>query len=237
MNQQPKQSRLNKFISSNSSYSRRKADELIQTGKVLINGKKAALGTQVDPTKDKVSINGKTISPQTEKIYLALNKPDDYVTTRSDDLGRKTVMSLVPNIPNIKPVGRLDKDSEGLLLFSNDGDFINKYTHPKFECEKEYFVRIKGILFSQEIQKLENGIIIDNRKTYPAEIKIIESSKSQTTLTIKIHEGRNRQIRNMFASLGHDVKYLQRIRIGKILLGSLEKGKYRTLTSKEINAN
>lgn len=229
--------RLNKFISSNSSYSRRKADELIQAGKVLINNEKAVLGTQIDPAKDKVSINGKVISSQTEKIYLVLNKPDNYVTTRSDDLGRKTVMSLVPNIPNLKPVGRLDKNSEGLLLFSNDGDFINKYTHPKFECEKEYYVKIKGLLSDQEIKRLENGILIDNKKTYPAEIKIIQITKSQTTLTIKIHEGRNRQIRNMFASLGHDVKYLQRIQIGKILLGSLEKGKYRTLTSKEINAN
>ncbi|MFH1533929.1 MAG: pseudouridine synthase [Nitrospirota bacterium] len=230
--------RLNKFISSNSEFSRRKADELIQNGKVFINNKKVqTLGTQIDPDKDKIEINGKIINHKSEKIYLALNKPADHITTRSDDFNRKTVMDLVPKIPNLKPVGRLDKDTEGLLLFSNDGEFINKYTHPKYECEKEYFGKISGLISDEKISKLENGIIIDNKKTSKAKIKIIKRSKIQTTLTITIHEGRNRQIRKMFASLGNDVKYLQRMRIGKISLGPLKKGQYRKLTTQEINAN
>lgn len=230
--------RLNKFISSNSEFSRRKADELIQAGKVFINNKKnQTLGIQIDPEKDKVEINGKIITAKTEKIYLALNKPADHITTRHDEQNRKTVMDLVPKIPNLKPVGRLDKDTEGLLLFSNDGEFINKYTHPRFECKKEYFVKIAGLLSDEKKSELENGIKIDDKKTSKAKIRIIKCSKKQTTLTITIHEGRNRQIRKMFASLGHDVKYLQRIRIGKISLGPLKKGKYRKLTPREINAN
>ena len=146
-------------------------------------------------------------------------------------------MELVPKIKNLKPVGRLDKDSEGLLLFSNDGEFINKYTHPKFECEKEYFVTISGGISAQNIKKLENGVKLEGKKTYPSQIKVKSASKNQTSLTIKIHEGRNRQIRKMFAYIKHNVKYLQRIRIGKIELGKLKKGKFRNLTPSEINAN
>lgn len=229
--------RLNKFISSNTSYSRRKADELIHAGKIFINNKPAKIGTQIDPKKDKITIDGKTITLQTKKIYLALNKPADFITTRNDDLNRKTVMSLVPKIENLKPVGRLDKNTEGLILFSNDGEFINKHTHPRFECEKEYFVKIKGMLSDKEKSALEKGIMLERKRTSPAKIKIIKRSKVQTTLTITIHEGRNKQIRKIFAQLKHDVKYLQRIRIGKISLGSLKKGEYRELTLNETNAN
>lgn len=230
--------RLNKFISSNSEFSRRKADELISEGKVFINNKKVEeLGVQVDPDKDVVTIDGKVIAGKTEKVYIALNKLADYITTRSDEHKRKTVMELVPKIPNLKPVGRLDKDTEGLILFSNDGEFINKYTHPKFECEKEYFAKIAGLLSDENKSLLENGVIIEGKKTSKAKIKIIKRSKKQTTLTITIHEGRNRQIRKMFASIRNDVKYLQRVRIGKISLGHLKKGKYRKLTTQEINAN
>ncbi len=237
--------RLNKFISSNTSYSRRKADELIQAGKIFINNKPAKIGTQIDPKKDKITIRGSEaetinenlITHQTKKIYLALNKPANFITTRSDDLNRKTVMSLVPKIENLKPVGRLDKNTEGLILFSNDGEFINKHTHPRFECEKEYFVKIKGMLSDKEKSALEKGIMLEGKKTSPAKIKIIKESLKQTTLTVTIHEGRNRQIRKMFAQLKHDVKYLQRIRIDKISLGSLKKGEYRELTLNEINAN
>ena len=227
--------RLNKFIASHSQFSRRKADELIENGKILINGvltKK--LGTQINPEKDKIKVNGKLISPHTTKVYFALNKPANFITTRSDDLKRKTVMDLVPKIPNLKPVGRLDKDTEGLLLLSNDGDFINKLTHPKFECKKEYYVIIKGLLTEKEKRLLEKGTRLEGKKTSPAKIKIIKESETQTILTIKIHQGRNRQIRKMFASISLPVKYLQRIKIGNISLGSLKKGSYRVLTNSEI---
>jgi 23S rRNA pseudouridine2605 synthase len=234
----PQAMRLNKFISSNSEFSRRKADELIEAGKVFINDEEVQEhGVQVDPDKDIVRINNTELSSNTEKVYIALNKLADYITTRSDDFKRKTVMDLVPKIPNLKPVGRLDKGTEGLLLFSNDGEFINKYTHPKFECEKEYFVKAAGLLTDSIKYKLENGVVIEGKKTSRARIRIIKKAKNQTTLTITIHEGRNRQIRKMFASVNSDVKYLQRVRIGKISLGHLKKGKFRKLTIQEINAN
>lgn len=229
--------RINKFIAANSNYSRRKADELIQAGLVFINNKQnRELGVDIDPEKDTVKINGKIIKTNPKKIYLALNKPKDYITTRSDNLKRKTVMSLVPKTEGLKPVGRLDKDTEGLLLFSNDGEFINKHTHPKFECEKEYFIQIKGELKEREKKELENGVPIDGKKTSKSKIKILQKTQKQTNLTITIHEGRNRQIRKMFAYLKYDVKYLQRTKIGNIPLGFLKKGTYRTLTKSEINA-
>ena len=228
--------RLNKFISAHTQYSRRKADELIEAGKICINNKKISeLGTQIDPEKDIITVENIKIEPQSEKIYIALNKPAGYVTTRKDEFNRKTVMDLLPEIPNLKPVGRLDKDSEGLLLFSNDGDFINLITHPKFKCKKEYFVEIKGKLKQQKKEMLEKGIILEGKKTAPTKIKIKEITSKKTTLTIELHEGRKRQIRKMFALIRHHVEYLQRIRIGKIKLGSLKIGKHKNLTKAEVN--
>ena len=221
--------RLNKYIAENSQYSRRKADELIKRGKIFINGKKAELGSQVGED-DKVSgIPLKTF----EKTYLAFNKPAGYISTRKDELGRKTIMDLLPKIPNLKPVGRLDKDTEGLMFISNDGYFINHLTHPKYECEKEYYVEYEGFFTEQDKRKLERGIVIEGRITAPAKI----SNQKESSLNIIIHEGRKRQIRNMFATLSHPVKYLKRVRIGSIKLGSLKKGEHRKLTKSEINAH
>ncbi len=230
--------RINKFIASNSGISRRKADELILEGKVFLNGKKITkLGTTVVPEKDKIEINGKEVKATGKKLYLALNKPTGYITTRSDEKNRKTVMELIPKDKNLKPAGRLDKESEGLLLLSNDGEFINKLTHPKFECEKEYYVVTDKPLTAKEINKIERGVKIDGKKTYPSKIKMLKTNEKGATLTITIHEGRNRQVRKMFASLGYNVEYLRRIRIGKIKIGSLQKGRYRQLKLTEINVN
>lgn len=232
--QQPQTQRINKFIALNSQFSRRKADELIQTGKVFLNGKIVKeLGLQIDPQKDRITIGNKTLIAGRTKVYFALNKPAGYICTRDDELKRPTVMELMPKIPNLKPVGRLDLDTEGLLLLSNDGDFINRHTHPKFECEKEYFIQIKDDLTEAEKTKLENGIRIEGKKTAPAKIHML----SPTTLRMTIHEGRKRQIRKMFDSLNHPVKYLKRIRIGNIHLASLKKGHYRPLSNRDINAN
>lgn len=233
--------RLNKFIATNTHFSRRKADELIKEGKVFINDKKiTTLGTIIDNNKDEVKIDNQKIGIKTEKVYLMLNKPANYVTTRKDEQNRETVMLLVPQIPNLKPIGRLDMDSEGLLLFSNDGDFINRLSHPRFELTKEYLVKISSHLNEENQKKLENGIKIKENdkyfKTSPAKIKILDKSEKSTTLTITIHEGRNRQIRKMFATIKHAVKYLKRLRIGKIQLGSLKKGSFRKLTKQEIDA-
>lgn len=228
--------RLNKFIANNSKYSRRKADELIENGLVTLNNETVTKhGIDVDENTAKVVVEGKEIKIQNQNTYIALHKPSDYITSRSDEFNRKTVMSLVPHIENLKPIGRLDKDTEGLLLLSNDGEFINKFTHPKFNCDKEYQVIIDGKLEPSEIKKVEQGIIIDSKKTSESKIKILNIDKDQTTLTITIHEGRNRQVRKMFAAINHSVKYLKRIRIAHIHLSTLEKGKYRELTNTEIN--
>ncbi len=227
--------RLNKFIATNTEYSRRKADELIESGVVKVNNKSPQLGTEIDPEKDIISIHGKKVNPENEKIYIALNKPTGYVTTRKDEFDRKTVMELVPENQNLKPVGRLDQNTEGLLLLSNDGDFINKLLHPRFECEKEYQAKITGTFTKNDQSNIEKGVLVDGRITAPAQITIIRQSEKETFLRIVIHEGRNRQIRKMFAQIHCHVKYLQRIRIGEIKLGDLELGHFRPLTPEEIN--
>ena len=230
--------RINKFISANSKHSRRKADELIENGKVKVNGEIVKeMGLQVEPENDSVEVDGKKINSHSEEIYFALNKPEGYVSTRSDEHGRPTIMDLLPNIPSLKPVGRLDIESEGLILISNDGKFINQHTHPKFECEKEYLVKITGVLSDEEKENLEKGVMIDDKKTSPAKVYIQKKKKNESTVKIIIHEGRNRQVRKMFAKVGHPVKYLKRLRIGSIELGKLRKGTFRNLSKKEIDDN
>lgn len=230
--------RINKFIAQHTQNSRRKADELISDHMVFVNGKLVQeLGMIIDPENDKVEIGGKAIVIKKEKIYLVLNKPKNYICTRDDEMGRQTIMELLPKGQNLKPVGRLDKDSEGLLLVSNDGEFINRFTHPKFECEKEYFITIKGQLSEEDKVKIEQGIKVDGRKTAPAKIQIIKTAEGRTNLRITIHEGRNRQIRKMFAQIDMPVKYLQRVRIGKVRMKSLKLGSYRVLTNQETDVN
>lgn len=227
--------RLNKFIAEHSSVSRRKADELIASDMVFVNGKLVnSLGTKIDPQNDKVTIKGIKLETGFQATYLALNKPQNYICTKEDELGRKTIMDLLPQIANLKPVGRLDKDTEGLILISNDGDFINKQTHPKYNKEKEYYVELNGNIKIEDIKKLERGIELEEKKTSPAKIKLLEKDNSTSYLTITIHEGINRQIKKMFMKLGFTVNYLKRIRIGKIFLGNLKTGEYRPLNKFEI---
>lgn len=226
--------RLNKFIANTSKYSRRKADEIIQQGLVAVNGKPVLeMGILIDDQIDKVTIDNAPLTIKSDFTYLALNKPSGYITSRSDEFDRATIMDILPKNLNLKPVGRLDRNSEGLILVSNDGAFINKFTHPKFNCQKEYLVTLETPAKENEISKLEQGIEIDGYKTKPCKIQTITAQKFQ----IIIYEGRNRQIRKMFASINHPVKYLKRIRIDKILLGDLPLGKYRNLTQEELHAD
>ncbi len=241
MVQRPQQQlpmRINKFIALHSKYSRRKADELIEQGAVTINsGPPIKVGIDIDPLIDIIKINGKPLIINKKKTYIALNKPAGYITTRKDERDRKTVMDLCPNIESLKPVGRLDKDTEGLLLLSNDGHFINRLTHPKFECQKEYYAVVEGNLSKKYRQMLEEGIVIEGKKTAPAKIRVMNAGKLETTLTITIKEGRKRQIRKMFDLVVHSVKYLRRVRIGSIQLGDLKVGETRNLTKEEIDVN
>lgn len=221
--------RLARFIAMNSEYSRRKAEELISEGRVKLNNKTAKLGEIIDTEKDKVFINDKILKPIPNRITLMLNKPAGYTTTKKDPHAKKTVMDLIP-YKDVFPIGRLDKDTEGLLLLTNDGDLAYKLTHPKFEHEKEYFVELKNPVSNDEIKKLENGIIIDGKRTAPCKI----TNHKQNKLNITLHEGRKRQIKRMFEKLGNKVIYLYRLRIGKLELGNLKIGSYKIINSKDI---
>jgi len=196
------------------------------------------MGVEVDPENDTIKIDGTPIVVNEEKnLYIALNKPAGFLCTRAENLNRKTVMELIPKRKNLKPVGRLDRDTEGLILFSNDGEFIYRYTHPKYELEKEYFAEVEGELTLPKKYILEKGIVIEGKKTARAKISIIKKGPTSTTLKIIIHEGRKRQIRKMFDFVYCPVKYLQRIRIGTITLGNLKNGEFRYLTNTELNAH
>ena len=229
--------RLNKFIANAGITSRRKADELIKEGRVSINGKIiVTLGIFIDPKKDVVSIDGNPIQKNKRRIYIALNKPKGYLATLHDELDRKTVLDLLPNFSErIFPVGRLDMDSEGLILLTNDGEFAYTVSHPKFNIEKEYKVWVEGNVLQEEIESLKKGVFIEGKKVRPKNIKFIYMNKSETVLGITIEEGRKREIRRMFYSIGHAVKRLLRTRIGVVNLSDLREGKFRNLLKSEID--
>ncbi|OGE88979.1 MAG: hypothetical protein A3J07_04745 [Candidatus Doudnabacteria bacterium RIFCSPLOWO2_02_FULL_49_13] len=226
------QERLQKYISQAGIASRRHAEELILAGKVKVNGRVVKiLGTKVDSAKDKVEVDGKKIGQQ-KLIYLVLNKPKRYMTTRNDPRARRTVFDLLPaELKNVVwPVGRLDFDTEGLLVFTNDGELTQAMTHPSMEHEKEYEVILDKELSRGRIEKIETGMMIDGKMTAPAKIKT-----AGTTVHIVIHEGMNRQVRKMFGELGFSVRNLKRIRIGKLKLGNdLPVGKFIFLDKSQI---
>lgn len=250
--------RLNKFLAQSGTVSRRKADDLIEQGAVTINGKPVTeLGTKLDPETDKVTLNGKPIEPQKELIYLALNKPKGHITTLKDEFNRPTIARFIPaNLKDkgLKPIGRLDKDTEGLVILTNDLELINKFTHPRYEKEKEYFVEVEGRLTPQDKAKLERGVFLpddfrDNvrstsksdKKTLPCLITITVSTPKTTKLKIILKEGRKRQIRKMFKLLSLPVLYLQRIRVGHLVLNEppltdLELGQTKLIDKKCLQA-
>lgn len=229
--------RINKFLASCGVCSRRKADELIAQGAVFVNEKKVQAPGMEVTEKDKITISGKVLKPIAEKQYIALNKPCGVTSTLDDPHAEKKVIDLLPSsLRHLKTGGRLDRETEGLMIMSNDGDFLNKLMHPSFALDKEYLVEIKGDLDKNKIHRLESGVKIDGKMTAPAKIMQVQNLEKKTKFHIIIHEGRKRQIRLMCEAIGHHVIHLQRLRIGKIELGELASGKWRELTPEEVNS-
>lgn len=215
--------------------SRRKAEELIAAGRVSVNGVRAQIGDKVDVKKDKVTLDGERVQPADEKLYIMLHKPRGYLTAMSDDRGRKCVSELVEELGvRVFPVGRLDKDSEGLLLLTNDGAFANLIAHPSTHVPKVYRVTVRPGVTEEQLVKMSVGIEIDGRMTQPATIRVLEQQPGRVVLEFIIHEGRNRQIRNMCEAVGLEVARLKRTAIGAVKLGMLPQGQFRELTPDEV---
>lgn len=229
--------RLQKYLANQGVCSRRKAEEYILEGFVEVNGKVVKeLGTKIDPKKDKVLFKGKKIDKIENKIYIILNKPIGYVTTTKDQFNRNTVLDLVNIKEKVLPVGRLDMYTSGALILTNDGEFIYKVTHPKYEIEKTYNVTVKGIITSEEIKKLKEGIEIEDYISGKAKVRILKLDKEKdiSRIEIIIHEGKNREVRKMCNSIGRKVLALHRSKIDKLNVKDLKIGKWRYLSKQEV---
>lgn len=233
-----KPERVQKYLSSAGVVSRRKAEELVAAGKVYINGKPAAIGQTVIPGKDTVTVEGRKVAPQEgARTYLMLNKPRGFITTMSDDRGRKCVASLISDVgKRVYPVGRLDRDSEGLLLFTDDGELADALTRPSSGVSKKYLVTVKTVPTEEQMTALSEGVMLDGRMTLPASVNIVLTEPDRTVLEIILREGRNRQIRRMLENAGIETARLKRVAEGPVSLGNLPCGKYRMLTRQEISA-
>ncbi|MBE7027846.1 MAG: rRNA pseudouridine synthase [Ruminococcaceae bacterium] len=230
--------RLQKYMAECGVASRRACETIITEGRVTVNGLKTQeLGTKIDPDYDEVCVDGNLIKKSNKKYYIMLNKPSGYITSASDQFGRKTVLDLISNdiSERLYPVGRLDYDTEGLLLLTNDGDFAHKLTHPSKGTDKTYIAVVSGTVSKREAGILSKGVLIDGKKTAPAKVSLSHRPDNTTEITITIHEGRNRQIRKMCSAISHEVLYLKRVAIGDIFLGNLPMGKWRHLNPVEIN--
>ena len=228
--------KLQKYFSDCAIMSRRAAEEEIKSGKVTVNGRVATLGLRIDPERDVIIYKGrKILPPKRAKTYILLNKPKGVVTTLSDEKGRKTILSLIEDLGvRVYPVGRLDYNSDGLLLLTDDGELTNRLTHPKHQIPKIYHVKVKGDLSDEQMARLTSALVIDGYKIQPVAVEILKKEASSTVLKMTLYEGRNRQIRKMCAICDLTVKSLTRVAIGKIKLGDLPSGSWRYLTIKEI---
>nr|WP_288634486.1 pseudouridine synthase [uncultured Intestinibacter sp.] len=230
--------RINKYIALCGVASRRKAEELILAGRVTVNDEvMTELSYKVDEENDIVKVNDKLIKEENKLVYILLNKPEGYITTVKDQFDRPSVLDLVSDIKErVYPIGRLDYETSGLLLLTNDGDLTYKLTHPKHEVDKTYVARVKGKLTKEEIERFKTGLKIEDYTTAPAKLKVIkyDEQRDSSLLEIKIHEGKNRQVRKMCKAINHPVLRLRRSAMGKIKIGDCEIGKYRYLTEDEI---
>ena len=228
--------RINKYLAQCGLGSRRKVEELILENKVQVNGKAINnLAFQVNEKKDKVTVENKEVKPFNEYVYLKLNKPKGYICSAKDEKGRKTIYDLIPDAKGrLFSVGRLDYNTEGLLLLTNDGDLAYKLTHPNYEIEKEYIVVIEGKIKESECAVLRAGVIENGKRMPEAKVDVIQVLKDRTRISVRIDEGQNRQVRRMFDAIGKTIILLKRVRIGEITLGGLVRGKYKELNEEEL---
>lgn len=228
--------RLQKYLADCGVASRRKCEEIILSGRVEVDGEIVdTLGTKVDPSKSKVTVNGKLIKDTQDFRYILLHKPEGFITTAKDQFDRPSVIDIIEDCDErIYPVGRLDYDTSGLLLLTNDGDLTFKLTHPKHNVEKTYIARIAGIPDEDAIESLRSGVYIDGYKTARARVDVVKTYENSASVRISIKEGKNRQVRKMFSSVGHEVIALKRVATGNLFLGELKRGEYRDLTDDEV---
>mgnify|MGYP001491017495 CR=1 FL=1 len=230
------QERLQKILAQSGAASRRAAEKLITDGRVKVNGTVVTeLGSKADPEKDSITLDDQPVRPETNKVYLLLFKPSGYMTTMKDPEGRPVVTDLLHGVnERVFPVGRLDYNTEGLLLLTNDGEWANRLMHPRHEIEKEYHVRVRGMVTQGQVALLANGVELDDGKTAPAQVKVIKDSDNNTWLSIAIHEGRYRQVRRMCEAVSLSVVRLKRVRYGTLDLAGLRQGEFRHLAKIEV---
>lgn len=226
--------RIQKLLAQAGLGSRRACEEYLIGHRVTVNGQRVELGAKADPAKDMIKVDGKRVEIETARIYVMLNKPAGIVTTNEDEFGRQTVRDLAPIDAHLFPVGRLDADSEGLVLLTNDGELTNALTHPRFEHEKEYLVLVEGRPSEGVLKSWRRGVLLEDQMTAPARVDVRDADRDKTWLRVIMREGRKRQIREVAGMLGHRVKYLQRVRIGPLKLGDLKTGCWRHLTAAEV---
>lgn len=228
--------RLQKVLAEYGIASRRKCEQLILEGKVKVNGILITeLGTKVDKFCDEIELDGNKLISLDEKVYVLLNKPMGYITSVKDQFNRPVVTDLLKSLKiRIYPVGRLDYDTEGLLILTNDGNLAYRLTHPKHQVNKKYIALVSGVVQDEDVEKFKAGLFIDDYKTAPAILEILKKNKNTSLITVTIHEGKNRQVRKMCEAIGHEVIHLKRISMGNIILGELASGEYRFLNKEEI---
>lgn len=228
--------RLQKVLAKAGLASRRKAEELIREGRVTVDGETVTeMGVRVDPESQKIECDGQSVTTREQKVYILLNKPAGFLSTVQDPQGRPIVTDLLPNIKErVYPVGRLDLDTEGALILTNDGELAQEILHPSKEVKKTYVARVKSKPGPQKLAALSKGIQLEGKKTWPAELTVLDTGEQMATIKVVIHEGRKRQVRKMFEAIGHPVLQLKRIAYGKLELGDLKPGRYRFLTPGDL---